>query len=132
MSGATICAAMLSFTKSMLDRDICWVSVLSVGSASGGGGDSILYQSISSDTTINVSSKVVLVDTSSGDVTVTLPPVAQTARKEYHIKKDDASSNVVTVDPSGSETIDGETTETIIGSYTSLRLYSTGTKWVII
>jgi hypothetical protein len=103
-----------------------------IGSASGGGGDTLPSQSITSSVTINVSSKIILADASSNAITVTLPSASQVPRKEFHIKKTDSSSNFVTIDPYGSETIDGETAYIITNAYTSRRIYSDGQSWWIV
>jgi hypothetical protein len=51
----------------------------------------------------------------------------------YVIKKIDSSANVVTIEPNGSETIDGSSTATISVQYTSLTLVSDGaSSWNII
>ena len=47
-------------------------------------------------------------------------------------QKIDSSTNVVTIEPTGSETIDGEATIEIITQWTSLRLQSDGNNWVIL
>jgi hypothetical protein len=49
---------------------------------------------------------VVLVDCSSGPVIITLPAAATATGKVYHIKKKDSTGNSMTIDPSGSETLD--------------------------
>ena len=98
----------------------------------GGGDSSIPFTTVSTDTTIVVNSKVHLVDATNGDVTVTLPPASQAARREYHVKKTDSTSNAVKVLPVNSETIDGEICQEMIVQFTSLRLYSDGSNWHLI
>jgi hypothetical protein len=116
-----------------IKRDLRRTGAQGVGAAAaGGGGISILSQSITGDITLTVNSQVVLADASSGVITVTLPPAAQVPRKEFHIKKTDASVNKVTITPSGSDTIDTGTSYDITTQYTSRRIYSDGSNWWII
>ncbi len=76
--------------------------------------------------------KVILVDATSGAVTITLPVAALSKSIIYDIKKIDSSTNVVTVDADGSETIDGATTQTLEFQHTNIRIACNGTAWFII
>lgn len=98
----------------------------------GGGGDSMNFQNVTSSINIPQNVKLSLVNATSAKVTVTLPNVAQAARREYHIKKTDSSTNVVSIKPLGSETIDGENCQDIGRQFTSRRLYSDGKNWHLI
>jgi len=73
--------------------------------------------------------EIVLVDASGGAVTITLPTPSASAR--VRVKKIDASSNVVTVQPSGSETIDGASSHTISQQYETYEYVSDGTNWYV-
>lgn len=76
---------------------------------------------------------VVLVDTTSNAVTVTLPAASSNAGKFFHVKwKAGPRSNKVTIDTQGSETIDGHSSVIPNTRYTSLQLISDGTNWFII
>jgi hypothetical protein len=70
----------------------------------------------------------VRVDASGGAVTVTLPPVGVTGRP-IGIMKSDASANAVTVDGSGSETIEGAATQSLPSQYDAFLLRDNGTSW---
>ena len=72
----------------------------------------------------------ITVDASGGARTVTLPPAA-TAGEGFKlvVKKSDTSSNAVTIDGDGSETIDGATTKVLRLPYQSAALVCDGTKW---
>jgi len=61
-------------------------------------------------------------------VTITLHPVA-TADYPITIKKIDSSTNTVTIDPNGAETIDGAATVVIATQNTVSQLYSDGSAW---
>lgn len=85
---------------------------------------------VTTNTTLGTSNGYVLVDCTSGAVTVTLP--AATTRKRYHIKKIDSSVNAVTVDADGSDTIEGSGTTSLSSQYNSVTLYSDGVStWYI-
>lgn len=96
------------------------------------GSMSVAVTTITTSTSIAASHHVVLVDASSAEVTVTLPAVATTTGRKYYIKKIDSSSNNVVVDGQSSETIDGETTQTISLQYESLTIVNDGSEWFII
>lgn len=70
-------------------------------------------------------------DASGGAITLTLPAVADAARRTIHVTKVDSSAYTVTVDGSGAETINGDTTLVIQYQWSSASLFCTGTEWVI-
>lgn len=74
--------------------------------------------------------KLILVDATSGAVTITLLAAA-TAGDGFRvaIKKIDSSGNAVTIDGNGSETIDGNATSTLSTQYDSDNLISDGSNW---
>jgi len=71
----------------------------------------------------------VLVDASSGDVTITLPEPSKAT--QVNIKKIDPSTNVVMVMPNGGS-IDDEPLKEISTQYESYLFISDGTNWYII
>jgi hypothetical protein len=87
----------------------------------------VSIDSTDSPYSVTTADDVVLVDTTSGSVTVNLPTAA-TASFPISIKKI-ASANSLIIDPFGSETIDGSTTATITVQYQSVTLVSDGTNW---
>jgi hypothetical protein len=72
----------------------------------------------------------VRVDASSGAITVTLPPVGVVGRP-VGIMKSDSSSNAVTIDGNGSETIEGAATQSLPTQFDSMLLRDNGTSWDI-
>lgn len=64
--------------------------------------------SVSADTTLTADHHTVLVDATSGNITITLPTATGIDGREYIIKKIDSSSNTVTITPQSSQTIDGQ------------------------
>ena len=71
----------------------------------------------------------VLVDASSGNVTITLPEPSKAT--QVNIKKIDPSTNVVTVMPNGGN-IDDEPLKEISTQYESYLFISDGTNWYIV
>jgi len=71
----------------------------------------------------------VLVDASSGDVTITLPEPSKAT--QVNIKKIDPSTNVVMVMPNGGS-IDDEPLKEISTQYESYLFISDGTNWYIV
>ena len=70
------------------------------------------------------------VDTTSGAITINLPALSGILGRTYTIKKI-AGSNDITVDPSGSETIDGDTTKAITATYSAMHIIAGPTEWLI-
>lgn len=82
--------------------------------------------------TITATGTVFLVDASSAAVTATLPAAATYPDRMITVKKVDSSTNSVTVDGNGSETIDGSTTQVITTQYVSITMISDGSEWFIL
>ena len=74
------------------------------------------------DCTINVNA-------TSAAVTVTLPPVGSHRYPFVVIKKVDSSTNTVTIDGAGANTIDGATTIVLRNQYAAAILHADGTEW---
>ncbi len=75
---------------------------------------------------------VILVDTSGGGVTITLPPAAGVPGRTYVIKKTTTDGNTLTIDGDGAETIDGAATVAFTTSRGCRIVYCDGTAWHII
>ena len=74
--------------------------------------------------------QIILCDTSANNVTINLPTaVGNTAI--YHIKKT-SSNNLLVLDPTGAETIDGSATVTVSVQYETLTLVSDNINWSVI
>ena len=76
--------------------------------------------------------EVLLVDATSGAVTVTLPAAASSIGMRLIVKKIDASANAVTIDGSGAETIDGAATQSTTTQYAGWTIVSDGTSWFVL
>lgn len=74
---------------------------------------------------------VILVDSSGGNWTLTLPPAASNLGKYYYIKKTTSDFSTITIDGNASETIDGGTTTTLNTQYEALEIVCNGSNWFI-
>lgn len=72
-----------------------------------------------------------LVDATAGAITATLHPAALHAGRELTVIKTDSSTNAVTVDGDGAETINGNATFRISPQYGQVTLVSNGLAWFI-
>jgi len=81
-------------------------------------------------TTSAVGHDFVKVDATASAVTVSLMPAAQWVDREIRIKKVSNNTNLVIVDPHGSEQIDGTACATLAtAQYSTMRLISDGDQW---
>lgn len=80
--------------------------------------------------TISATDTVVFADTTSGNVTITLPSASGNAGYRFYIKRIDSSAHTCTV--SSTDTIDGQTSFTLDLQYTCVTVVSNGSAWYII
>lgn len=71
-------------------------------------------------------------NTGGGAFTVTLPTAIGITGQQITVRKSSSDSNAVTVACTGGQTINGDTTLTIVGQYTSIDMVSDGAGWVIV
>jgi len=74
--------------------------------------------------------KTILVSAASADVTITADATLEDGFP-VTILRTDASSNTLTFEPSGSQTVNGAANETIVGQYARLGVVSNGSNWFI-
>lgn len=79
-----------------------------------------------------VPTDLLLCNATGGAITVNLYTAVGNEGKVLRIKKTDTSSNAVTIDASGAETIDGEATFLLSYKYQVLTLVSDGANWQIV
>ena len=84
---------------------------------------------VSSNTTLNATHCIIFADASGGDITLTLPAVADSTRRFYIIKKIDSSNNTVTIDGNSTELIDSAETDVLYFVGESRFLACNGTLW---
>jgi hypothetical protein len=89
---------------------------------------------VSTDTTLDADADggTVLVDATSGNLTVTLPLAADASDRRYTVKKIDVSANTVTIDGDGAETIDGSATQVLTTQYARITVQCDGSAWWIL
>lgn len=86
-------------------------------------------RSVTGDTTLTDSNDFVLVDTSAGNVMITLPRAL--GGKEYEVTKT-SPFNYIAVVPAAGETILGETEVRIFNQWTSIRFKAVAGGWIAI
>jgi len=80
---------------------------------------------------IGLKQDVVLADAIDGAMTITLPAVSAD-HVQFDIKKIDSSSNAVTVQGRGTETVDGSNTVVLLVQYDAIRVASNGEEYFIL
>ena len=108
-------------------------SVDKYGAISSNGNIQALTSS-SIDTTLGINDHTLLADASTVESvqTVTLPDAATVTGSVFSIKKTDSSTIYVTIDPAGADTIDGETTISLISQMQFINVQSDGTNYYIL
>lgn len=86
--------------------------------------------SVTANYSATINDALIVVDASSAAVTITLKPAAEAKQKRLTIKKVDATGNLVTI--TGSENIDGASTQNIGVQYDSVCVMSDGTQWWLV
>jgi len=72
---------------------------------------------------------VIVADASSSNITVTLPPVSNVEDCYFRIIKKDSSVNTVTIQPSGADTIEGDSNHVLVLQYQKAWIWSDGDIW---
>lgn len=76
---------------------------------------------------------IIFADNTSGPVTITLPVASTVAGYRFYVKRiDGVVANACTIARSGSDTIDGATSQTLDLQYTAIAVVSNGTNWYIL
>jgi len=74
----------------------------------------------------------ILANASAGAITINLPTAVGIVGREIQILKTDSSSNEITIDGDGAETIDGNITAALISQGNFITIVSDGTNWAVI
>ena len=95
------------------------------------GGTNEIHVAKTANYTLTADDGTIRADASGGAFTLTLPASASNDKKVYTIIRTDvlASTNMLTIDPNASETIDGQTTQLMAPGET-LVIQSDGTNWI--
>lgn len=97
-------AIVVGTAPSSPEKGVIWLDTAATGTGSQGLLNTII---ITSETTLTASHSVVYCDATTGAFPVHLPPSADNTGRTYWIKKIDSTSNIITIDGDGLETIDG-------------------------
>ena len=113
--------------KALIDRGSVLGAFYAYQRATRSGGGTVTVAAVDENMAI------IEVDATTSTTTLPLPAVA-TAGAGYVIivMKTDSSANTVIIDPNSSETINGATTNTLNAQYSYVRLYCTGSAWLVI
>lgn len=71
-------------------------------------------------------------DSTGAAFTITLPPAPKHKGRAVYVKRLNAGANNVTIDGSGSETIDGAANTVLTTQWESRTLFSDGSNWLIL
>jgi len=82
-----------------------------------------------SNYTITLLDSIILGDSLSGSITITLPLASSQKGRGFKIKKIDNSANTVTIKANGAETIDGSNTKVISSQNVSYTVVTDAVEW---
>lgn len=82
--------------------------------------------------TVTSADAIVFVNAGANSVTLTLPAAGTVPGQRYRVKRTDGSTNTVTLQPNGAETIDGYTTVTLGDQYATLTIVAAGGVWYLL
>lgn len=89
-------------------------------------------RSVTASGNVELFDRVILVDTTAGAVTMTLPALATCLGRVFDIKKIDAVANNMVIDGNGAETIDGAANITTATQWASYTVIASSSGWMIL
>jgi len=90
------------------------------------------WVNITGDYTATLIDQIIYADSTSAGIIVDLPAMADAPGKDFWIYKDDPSGNTITLDPDGSETINGSPTFVITSHRGVAHIHNNNIEWKII
>lgn len=96
--------------------------------------DTLPAYSTSTSATLTSLDDTVLVDTSAGNVTMTLPEISDNmirGKREFELVKTEAANTLIIL-PTGTDTIVGEPDALVSAQWTALRFRATTGNWVVV
>lgn len=103
---------------------------ITIASTGGGGGGTLTVSTKTANYTMTNSDDVILCDTSSGALTITMQSAASATSKAYKVKV--IGNNACTIDAAGADTIDGDADLVLTVKNTAVDLISDGgTAWYV-
>ncbi len=96
------------------------------------GGRITAYRALTATATLTALDHTIAASAAGGSITVNLPTAVGIDGTEYTIFKTDTSANVVTIDPAGSETIDGQLARAFSLEYEGITVRAVGGNWRVI
>jgi len=98
----------------------------------GGGGDLTITTTSSATYSATTYNTMYIIDSSSNAVEIDLPTASGNAGKTIDVLAKTGATNAVTIDPNGSETINGSSASYVLNTnYSNITLVSDGSNWVI-
>lgn len=93
------------------------------------------FSAVTKNTTATLATsgeEIVLANASGGAFTLNLPAASGNSGLLYKIIKTDSSTNIVTIDPNGAETINGASTTTLNTQYEEVEIVCDGSNWTVL
>lgn len=87
---------------------------------------------VNTNYTILSTDDLIQVDTTNGNITISLPTASSVAGMHFYITKSTSDSNQVIIDPNGSELIIGDLILGIENQYDTAHIVSNGSGWIIL
>jgi hypothetical protein len=119
----------VSVRKALFVGDITTTPISTVDNS---GSLGLAISTVTTNTTLSSAYYTVLVDATSGNITITLDAASGNTRRIYVVKKIDATANTVTIARSGSDTIDGATSKVLSSQYSGYVIQSNGSNYYIV
>ena len=91
----------------------------------------VMVTTTNADITLGAGHYLTAIDASGANRNVALPAVSGCTGREYVIAKVDGGTNIVTITPAGSDTINGDASYVLRNPYEMVNIVSLGTQWLI-